>query len=46
MSDAQPSGNCVNKCGRPAVAEKFVGFIGEDEIVELVCYECAVDDTK
>lgn len=38
---AEPSGLCID-CDNPAVAERFAGFDGEDEIVELVCYECTL----
>lgn len=49
---AEPSGLCID-CDKPAVAERFAGFSEETfdvdddgdtiaEIVELVCYECAL----
>lgn len=31
---------CINGCKAPAVGEEILGMLGEDEIVELVCYDC------
>lgn len=30
---------CVHGCGHVAVGERVAGMVGEDELVELVCYE-------
>lgn len=38
---AEPSGLCID-CDKPISGERFAGFEGEDEIVELVCYDCAL----
>lgn len=35
---------CIEQDGKPAVGERLVGMLGEDEVVELVCYEHANEE--
>lgn len=35
---------CINGCPRLAVGEKINGMYEDDEVVELMCYECIQED--
>lgn len=32
---------CADSCGRPAVTERLWGMVGDSELVDLVCQDCA-----
>jgi hypothetical protein len=44
LDDTRPY--CIEGCGSLAVGERLVGMLGEDEIVELVCYDHAQEDDR